>query len=310
MNIIEGIKNYKNSKPTILTVGTFDGVHLGHQKIIRKLKEEATRLHAESLILTFHPHPRKVLQPEIPLQLIQTIEERISALEKAGLDTLIIQPFDKQFSRLSAEEYVEQVLVHQLDIKKIIIGYDHRFGRNREANIKDLRHFATIFDFEVEEISVAEIDLISISSTKIRKAISNGNLNLVQRFLGRPFELGGNVVHGNQLGRSIGFPTANIEIGTSDKLIPNKGVYWIKGLKDMSDVYGMMNIGTKPTVKSDLISVEIHFFDWNKDLYNSTIYVQVLKRLRDEKKFNSIVDLKEQLQKDEKRCRKWQLSQR
>ncbi len=310
MNIIEGIKNYKNSKPTILTVGTFDGVHLGHQKIIRKLKEEATRLHAESLILTFHPHPRKVLQPEIPLQLIQTIEERISALEKAGLDTLIIQPFDKQFSRLSAEEYVEQVLVHQLDIKKIIIGYDHRFGRNREANIKDLRHFATIFDFEVEEISVAEIDLISISSTKIRKAISNGNLNLVQRFLGRSFELGGNVVHGNQLGRSIGFPTANIEIGTSDKLIPNKGVYWIKGLKDMSDVYGMMNIGTKPTVKSDLISVEIHFFDWNKDLYNSTIYVQVLKRLRDEKKFNSIVDLKEQLQKDEKRCRKWQLSQR
>lgn len=310
MNIIEGIKNYKNSKPTILTVGTFDGVHLGHQKIIRKLKEEATRLHAESLILTFHPHPRKVLQPEIPLQLIQTIEERISALEKAGLDTLIIQPFDKQFSRLSAEEYVEQVLVHQLDIKKIIIGYDHRFGRNREANIKDLRHFATIFDFEVEEISVAEIDLISISSTKIRKAISNGNLNLVQRFLGRPFELGGNVVHGNQLGRSIGFPTANIEIGTSDKLIPNKGVYWIKGLKDMSDVYGMMNIGTKPTVKNDLISVEIHFFDWNKDLYNSTIYVQVLKRLRDEKKFNSIVDLKEQLQKDEKRCRKWQLSLR
>ncbi len=298
MKIFNSIASYKSAKKAIVTIGTFDGVHIGHQKIIEKLTQKAKNLDCESLVLTFFPHPRMVLQGDSDIKLLNTIDEKALLLEKAGVDNLIIHPFDQAFSRLTAEEFVSKVLVDAFHVKKIIIGHDHRFGRNRTATINDLELFGKQFDFEVEQISVQEINEVAVSSTKIRTALESGNVVLANTYLGYEYLLSGIVIRGKQLGRTIGFPTANIQIQESYKLIPKQGVYIVKSSINDNVVYGMMNIGFNPTVNGTKLSVEVHFLDFDSDLYDKTLVISVLERIREEQKFESIDDLKKQLKRD------------
>lgn len=298
MKIFHSISAFHTNKKTIITLGTFDGVHIGHQKIIEKLILSAKASHCDSLVLTFFPHPRMVLQEQSEIKLLNTIEERTELLKKTGLDNLIIHPFDKAFSRLTAEEFVKNVLVDQLNIQKIVIGHDHRFGRNRTADINDLIEFGEKYGFEVEQISAQEIEAISVSSTKIRSALEVGNINLANQYLGYAYFLTGIVQKGKQLGRTIGFPTANLKIEENYKLIPQKGVYIVSSILNEVTVYGMMNIGINPTVGGESISIEIYFLDFNDNLYNQKIQVSLLQHIRSEEKFGSIDLLKAQLEKD------------
>ena len=290
--------DFKPTKKTIVTLGTFDGVHIGHQKIIEKLLQNATEYDCESLILTFFPHPRMVLQEGSDIKLLNTIDEKSVLLDKLGLDNLIIHPFDKEFSQLSAEEFVKTILVDTFNIQKIIIGYDHRFGRNRTANIDDLILYGEKFGFEVEQISAQEINEVSISSTKIRNAILEGNMALANEYLGYNYNLSGIVSKGKQLGRTIGFPTANIKIPEEYKLIPKNGVYIVKSILNQITVFGIMNIGVNPTVSGENLSIEVHFLDFDADLYDEKIIITILDRIRDEQKFESVALLKLQLEKD------------
>lgn len=281
-----------------MTLGTFDGVHIGHKKIIEKLIQNTKLCNCESLVLTFFPHPRMILQDSQEIKLLNTIEERIQLLEVCGLDNLVVHPFNQEFSRLSAEEFVSSVLVDLFNIKKIIIGYDHRFGRNRTADINDLIEFGENYDFEVEQISAQEIDAVSVSSTKIRKALLEGNIELANAYLGYAYLLTGTINKGKGIGRTIGFPTANLTIEESYKLIPKNGVYIIQSKINDNIVFGMMNIGFNPTVNGDSQTIEIHFFDFTDDLYDRKIQIQVLSRIRDEQKFESLNLLTEQLLED------------
>jgi len=295
---IQGISQFKSSEKTIITIGTFDGVHIGHRSILKRLINDAKNSNSKSAVLTFFPHPRMVLQKDTDIKMLNTMNEKKQVLADLGLDYLIIHPFTKEFSRLSALEFVRDVLVNQLKVKKIIIGYDHRFGRNRNANINDLISFGNTFDFEVEEIPVQEIDEVSISSTKVRKALLNGAIETANNYLGYPFMLTGIVKKGKGLGRQIGFPTANLHIAESYKLIPKNGVYVIKSIFKGNVVHGMMNIGFNPTVNGKEKSLEIHFFDFDEDLYEKRVQVTLIKRIREEHKFESVELLREQLKKD------------
>jgi riboflavin kinase / FMN adenylyltransferase len=279
-------------------LGTFDGVHFGHKKILEKLTQNTEGGKYESLVLTFFPHPRMVLKGKSEVKLLNTITEKIDLLEKIGIQNLVIHPFDEKFSRLSAHEFVKEILVDQFHIKKIIIGHDHRFGRDRTANIDDLIDFGKQFDFEVEQISVQEINEVSISSTKIRKALIEGNMALANNYLGYDYFLTGTVFKGKQLGKTIGFPTANLKIEENYKLIPKNGAYIVKSILDQKEVFGMMNIGFNPTVAGDSLSIEINYFDFDEDLYGKKITVSILEYLRPEQKFESVALLKEQLKKD------------
>ena len=299
MKVFNSIKSFKCDKKTIATIGTFDGVHLGHRKILDKLTKAAQGTNYESLLLTFFPHPRMVVQPEEKISLLNTIDEKKQLLEETGLDNLIIHPFDKEFSTLSAEEFVKNVLVDSFNIQKIIIGYDHRFGRNRSADINDLINFGEKYNFEVEQIQAEEIDDVSISSTKIRAALEDGNIELANNYLGYNYLLTGKVIEGKKLGRTIGYPTANIEIPESYKLIPKIGVYAVTTIIGEKRYSGMMNIGFNPTVEGTKLSVEVNIFDFVKDIYGDILQVEILHRIRDEKKFNSLQDLKNQLAQDE-----------
>ena len=286
-----------------MTIGTFDGVHFGHQKIIERLVFEAKRAKKKSVLLTFFPHPRMVLQKDASIELINTIDERASLLEKTGLDYLIIHPFSKAFSRTSAFEFVRDILVNQLNISKLIIGYDHHFGKNREGNITQLTEYSHLYDFNVEEIPAQDIDDVSVSSTKIRKALHLGNLKTANNYLGYNFMLCGTVVNGKKLGEKIGYPTANINVKEGYKLIPKTGVYVVQTKIQNETVFGMMNIGNRPTVNGNHQTIEVHFFDFNKDLYGKKLTIELIYFLRDEKKFGSIDLLTHQLKKDEKTAR-------
>lgn len=299
MKVIQSISNFSSKEKTFLTIGTFDGVHFGHQKIISKLVAEAKKENKKSVLLTFFPHPRMVLQQQASIALINTIEERTALLEKTGLDYLIIHPFSKEFSRLTALDFVRNVLVNQLNVSKLIIGYDHHFGKNREGNIAQLTEYSELYDFTVEEISAQDIDDVSISSTKIRKALATGNLKTANHYLGYHFTITGIVVNGKQLGGKIGFPTANIEVKETYKLIPKTGVYLVKSTINNKKVFGMMNIGNRPTVQGKYQTIEVHFFDFNEDLYEEEITVSFLYFLRNEQKFESLECLIVQLKKDE-----------
>lgn len=283
---------------SVVTIGTFDGVHLGHRKITDRLTAAAKANGLRSVILTFFPHPRMVLQQDTDLKLINTLDEKISILEKTGVDELIIHPFTKKFSRLTALEFVHGILVEKLGAKKIIIGYDHRFGRNRTASIEDLRTFGATFDFEVEEIPAEEVNEVSVSSTKIRKALGDGDIETANSYLGYAYMLTGSVHRGKGLGRQLAFPTANLQIEEPYKLIPGNGVYVVEATISNRQVYGMMNIGTNPTVNGTEQALEVHFFDFNEDLYGKELRVALLKRLRDERRFESVEALKEQLGRD------------
>ena len=298
MRVFNHISDYESQKPSVLTIGTFDGVHIGHKKIIEKVIKTAEKEDLSSVILTFFPHPRMVLQGDSDIKLLNTINEKIDLLQEIGIENLVIHPFDETFSRLTAEEFVKTILVDRFNIQKIIIGHDHRFGRNRTANIDDLITYGEQYGFEVEQISVQEINEISVSSTKIRQALIEGNMTLANDYLGYDYFLTGTVIHGKQLGRTINFPTANIEIQENYKLIPLNGVYIVKSTIENKLVYGMMNIGLNPTVNGQKRSIEVHFLDFDADLYDTEIRVSVLSRIRSEQKFESFNLLKEQLGKD------------
>ena len=303
MKVIHGIENYQPTGPAVLTMGTFDGVHLGHQKILSKVIHIAKAQNALSVVLTFFPHPRMVLQPDISMRLIQTIQEREKALQKTGLDYLVIHPFSTEFSRLSADDYVKQILVEQLNVRKVVVGYDHRFGRNRTASLEDMYHYADIHEFEVIEINAEKIESTAVSSTKIRKAIDEGNIELANTYLGHSFTIEGMVIDGDKRGRELSYPTANIDLQNPHKIVPKQGVYLVKSNLEDRIIYGMMNIGTKPTFNAAMPSIEVHFFDWNGNLYGQAVQVELLKWVREERKFNTVEELQTQIQADEQYCR-------
>ena len=296
--IRENLQDYNSTKPSVVTIGTFDGVHIGHTKIINQLITISLKNNLTSILLSFFPHPKMVLQNDNELKLINTIQEKEGLLNSLNLDYLIIKEFTKDFSRLSALEFVRDILVNKLNAKHIIIGYDHHFGRNRTANIEQLKEFGELYDFKVTEISAQDIDDIAISSTKIRKALINGEIKLANKFLGYNFFFSGDVVHGNNIGKTISFPTANIKVDQPYKLIPKNGVYIVKTIIDNQTTFGMMNIGYNPTFDGKQKSIEIHFLNFNKNIYHKNLTIEMIMRIRNEIRFNSVDDLKKQLGQD------------
>lgn len=282
----------------ILTIGTFDGVHIGHQKILKHIVALAQKEGLVPTVLTLFPHPRMVLQKDDNIKLLNTIDERIQLLKNIGIERVIVKEFTKEFANLSAKDYVEQILVKELNTKQIVIGYDHHFGKNRSANIDDLKIFAKEFNFKVEEISAQEIEDVTVSSTKIRKALDNGNIEVANAYLDYNYFISGEVVKGKGIGRTLDYPTANIRIKESYKLIPRDGVYVVKSVIDNATVFGMMNIGTNPTVSGKARSIEVHFFDFDKDIYGNVLKIEFLHWLRSEQKFENLDALKKQLSND------------
>ena len=301
MKIIKSFNKGDSRQKSVVTIGTFDGVHIGHQKIINRLINTAKNNDLESVILTFFPHPRMVIQKDSNIKLLNTLKEREIILEKLGLDKLFIKKFTREFSRLTAEDFVKNILVEQLQAQKVIIGYDHHFGRNRSANINDLKVFGEQYGFEVEEISAQDINEVAVSSTKIRKALLEGDIKTANLYLGYNYMLSGTVIKGKGLGKEIEFPTANLLIEETYKLIPKQGVYVITSFFKKKRLFGMMNIGTNPTVNNTRDqSIEVHFFDFNESLYDKKLQIDILSRIRDEQKFDSIKQLQEQLIRDKK----------
>ena len=304
MKVVQDIQNYSSDTKSILTIGTFDGVHVGHQKIIKALVKEAHNKKLLANVLTFFPHPRMVLQKDAQIKLIDTLAEKETFLRELGVDTLIIHPFSKEFSRLSALEFTRDILVNQLKISELFIGYDHRFGKNREATVTDLTSFGKTYDFRVNIIPAQDVSAITVSSTKIRTAILDGDFIKVVDFLGRFFQLSGTVTKGQSLGRTINFPTANLLIDSQYKIIPPKGVYLVSISHHQNQYYGMMNIGTRPTLNGDKQTIEVHIFEFNKNIYGSSLTIHFMEKIRDEQKFESFDALKKQLIKDKEICKR------
>ncbi len=297
MKIIKDLDT-KFTNKTVITIGTFDGVHLGHKKILEKVVSSAKEKNLESTLVTFFPHPRIILQNDASIKLLNSIEEKQKLIENCGIENLIIHPFTKEFSLLSAEDFVKTILIDKLNISKIIIGYDHRFGKNRTADINDLIEFGSKYNFDVEQIDAKLINETTISSTKIRKALDDGNISIANNFLGYKYLLCGKVVKGNQIGRTIGFPTANLHINEDYKLIPKNGVYFVKSTIDNANFYGLLNIGNRPTVDGKNQTIEVHFLDFSEDIYNTIITIELIDFIRDEEKFDSLEALKNQIKKD------------
>jgi riboflavin kinase/FMN adenylyltransferase len=303
VKVFRDISGLKFNRNNVVTTGTFDGVHLGHKQVIDSLISSAKELNGESTILTFFPHPRIVLQQNTELKLLNELEEKIQLLEKSGVDNLVIIPFTKEFSRLTSMSFVRDILVDKLETKKLIIGYDHHFGRNREGSFKHLKEFGPMYGFDVEEIPVKDVDKVNISSTKIRKALEEGNVNKAAALLGYNYLLSGKVVKGKQIGKSLGFPTANIKVDNDYKLIPLKGVYAVQVEIDGAVHKGMLNIGVRPTFETDQsVSIEVNIFDFDNDLYGKIVKIIFAERIREEKTFESSGDLITQLRKDKVNC--------
>ncbi len=300
MKIHRNLNSFHAQNP-VLTIGTFDGVHLGHRKIIARLHDLAKSINGESVIFTFDPHPRKVVAPgETTLRLLTTLEEKIVLFEQSGIDHLIIYPFTPEFSRLTYEEFVENVLVDQIHTKFLVVGYDHKFGKNRKGDFEFLKKCADRHEFQIEKLDVLLMNESHISSTKIREAIQQGDFETANAFLGYPFTLHGTVVEGQKLGRKIQFPTANIQASDPDKIIPGYGVYAVKITVINQTFWGMLNVGSRPTVNNnaDNRSIEVHIFDFESDIYGENIELVFFKKLREEQKFSSLEALKDQLAKD------------
>lgn len=301
MKIFRGLSEFNLKENSTVTVGTFDGVHVGHQKIIKKIV--SNKKETNSILLTFFPHPRKVLQDGTVLQLLNTLNEKIILLEKAGIDCLIIEPFTKEFSRQTALEFVRNTLVNKLNIKKLVIGYDHRFGKNREGNFEQLKEYGKLYNFKVKEITAQEIKSVNVSSTKIRKALEDGDIDTANKYLGYEYYLTGKVVRGQGLGKKWNYPTINIQIAEETKLIPKNGVYVVCAKLRTKQFFGIMNIGFRPTVNGKNRTIEVHLLDFKADVYGDDIQICILKRLREEQKFPSFDALVEQIKLDEKEAR-------
>lgn len=303
MKVYRSIHDLPKIKNAIVTQGTFDGVHAAHKIIINRLKELALQNEGETVVITFDPHPRLVLYPhENNLKLLHTLDEKIEALDKAGIDHLVIIPFTKEFSKLSSTQFIRDIIVNQIGTKILVIGYNHRFGKNREGSFEHLRKFSPLYGFEVVEISEQEVDEVAVSSTRIRKALEVGDIKTANKYLGRNYEIQGTVLHGKKLGRTIGFPTANIHVSDKNKLIPNDGVYAVNIFVNNKKYCGMLNSGYRPTVDGKNHSIEVHLFDFDEDIYNQFITIQYVDKIREEIKFENLDSLKNQLEKDKLRA--------
>lgn len=304
MHIFKGIEEFVVFDNPVVSIGTFDGVHAGHRTILDRLNTEAERLGGQSMLITFWPHPRMVLQPDYKdLRLLNTMEEKVELLDKAGLQNLLIVPFTTDFSRTTSHEFIREILVEKVNMKKIIIGYDHHFGRNREGSYQVLEEFQPIFNFELEEITAQQIDEINVSSTKIRQALFDGDITKSKEFLGYEYFINGTVVKGHSLGKTLGFPTANIKVNYPFKLIPKDGVFAVKFCVRNTKYNGMLNIGYRPTFNGDEKSIEVHLFDFDGDIYAEDVRVEFIERIREEKKFSGKEELITQLKNDEERAR-------
>ena len=303
MKVISNIDNYHATSACSLTIGTFDGVHVGHREIIQRLVNSAKEKNLLSVVLTFFPHPRMVLQKDTSIKLIDTLAEKQKLLEDLGVDVLIVHPFSKAFSRQSADEFIRDILVNSLQIGHLIIGYDHRFGRNREATVDALISAGETYGFSVDKIEAQDIDSVNVSSTKIRTALNEGDILTANAYLNRAFTLTGKVIKGEEIGRTIDYPTANIAIAEEYKLLPADGVYFVQSKRKNETLYGMMNIGFRPTLEGETRSYEVHFFDFHEDLYGEELAIEFLHHIRKEKKFTSLEKLKAQLQNDQALCR-------
>ena len=300
MKVTYGLNNFKTISCAVATTGTFDGVHLGHRKILNQLVAKANKVGGESVLLTFSPHPRIVLQPDVELELLSSENEKISLLENTGIDHLIIHPFTREFSRTQSLDFVREHLVNKIGVKHLVIGYDHHFGRNREGSFDHLKEFGPIYGFEVEEIAAFDIDQVNVSSTKIRNALAEGNVELANMYLGAPYSISGRVIKGNQIGRTIGFPTANIECDFMQKLLPADGVYAGKLHVNGHTYNAMANLGSRPTIGSRQRKLEVHCIGTDIDLYESEVRFELYKFLRGIEEFANLEALKKQLEVDKK----------
>ena len=301
MRVFESLDKLPEFKRTVFTQGTFDGVHIGHRKILEQLKNEAQRIRGESVLLTFWPHPRLLLFPDDnDLKLLQTLEEKLEVLEECGVDNVVVIPFTKEFSNMLPGEFIREILVNRFNIHTAIIGYDHRFGKNREGDIELLKKMSPVYHYEVKEIGAEDINHITISSTKIRNALLSGDIETANSYLGRPYSIRGRVVKGMQLGRKLGFPTANIVPENSFKLIPANGIYAVKCRVWKTYYGGMMSIGNNPTVEGKNFSIEVNIFDFDKDIYDEEVEIFFVSWLRNEKKFENLEELSVNLQLDKK----------
>ncbi len=306
MLTVRHTENFRIEKPCILTIGTFDGVHLGHQKILKKLNELKQKTGLNTVILTFDPHPRKVLFPEQKdLKLITTTDEKLALLAQNNIDVTVVYPFSKTFAQMDAKSFIRDILSKSLNVKYLIIGYDHKFGKDRDGDINTLKNYSKEFTYEVEEIRVQDIENINVSSSKIRHALEKGNVELANKYLGFEFFMNGTVVKGKQLGRTLGYPTANLQIDEIDKMIPTIGVYFVSVQFDKENYHGMLSIGKNPTTDNDgVVKIEVNIFNFDKDIYNKNIKISFIKHLRDEVKFETIELLKAQLKLDKANCQK------
>lgn len=299
MRVIDHIEAFEKPNYSVVTIGTFDGVHIGHQAILKRLVSDAKANNGKSILITFWPHPRFILNKDADkLKLLSTFDEKVKLIADLGVDYILKIAFTPEFSNLSADRFVKEILINRAGTKHLFIGYDHHFGNNREGNIEFLHKHAKEYGFQVNEISKQEIDHVGVSSTKIRSALETGEIHLANSLLGRDYSVTGKVVDGNKKGRSIGFPTANLEVPEKYKLLPSDGAYAIRAAVDGKKVDGMLNIGFKPTVNGTNRSIEAHLFNFDEDIYGKEIAVEFIRSLRKEMKFASIDDLKVQLAKD------------
>ena len=304
MKVYHSIDQFPSNIKSVLTLGTFDGVHKGHKYVLKRMNEIAKKEGGESVLLTFYPHPRHVLQPDNQnLKLLNTIEEKIKELEKSGIQHFVIHKFTKDFSRTKSVNFIRDLLVNKLKMKYMVVGYDHHFGRNREGSYDELIEFSELYNFKLEQIPPQDEDEVTVSSTKIRNLLSNGNIEKANSYLGYDYPINGVVVKGNRIGRTLNYPTANILIKNKWKLLPKDGVYLVKVMLENKQYFGMLNIGKKPTFYKEKHSVEVHIFDFVADIYGSEIKVDFLKRMRDEIQFGSLEDLQSQLRTDENSCK-------
>ena len=302
MKIIKNIINYSEHKNSAVTIGSFDGIHLGHEKILKKLKKEALKDNLLSVILTFDPHPRTILKNEKSIKSINLIEEKKDILKKFKIDIVVIHPFSKSFSKLSSLEFIRDILVKKFKIKKLILGFNHSFGKNREATVKDINKFSKELNFQLIEVKAKKLNNLNISSTLIRNYILNGEIKKANLNLGRMFSFTGIVIRGFGLGKKLNFPTANIKIENNKKIFPKSGVFFVNAIIKKKQYFGMMNIGNRPTLNRKKKSIEIHFFDLNMDLYGEKIEVFLNFKIRDEIKFSSLKELQKQIIIDKERC--------
>lgn len=306
MKVYYALEDFSRLQNAVVTTGTFDGVHIGHKKILDQLSQTAGLCSGESVLLTFHPHPRIVLQPDIDLKLLSSQQEKIELLKETGLDHLIIHPFTKEFSRTKSMNFVRDYLVNRIGAKKLVIGYDHHFGRNREGSFEHLKEFGPLYGFDVEEIAAEDVDRVTVSSTKIRKALSEGDTDTANEYLGYPYSLTGKIVSGDRIGTEMGFPTANLLIDDTLKLVPGDGIYAVdvEFPATPGETYeGLCNIGMRPTFSGTLKTIETYILDFNREIYGEQMTIRFKKYLRSEEKFESREDLIEQMHKDVQEAR-------